>query len=287
MQEYQEQPCIICGKPFGADDDIVTCPECGTPYHRDCWKQTGRCINDALHSSGESWLSQRKKQIESERDAARSAREEEDGRADDNVPPLYDGVRLNPNDPCLGMDPAEKLESATIRETAEFVNSNRFYYLPLFRLMKRTGKKISLNLLGLLCPQFYFVNRKMWGLALVSMLLRLVLEIPTFIMTITTRLEIAIPWVDVNTHAFQTVSGLCYFVQIVVSVFWGLFVNYFYYRYTQRRITGIRKESGSEGERLYPKLREAGGTSLLNVVLMFLIQSAFSVCLCYWLILLR
>ena len=42
-------------------------------------------------------------------------REEEDGRADDNVPPLYDGVRLNPDDPCLGMDPAEKLESATIR----------------------------------------------------------------------------------------------------------------------------------------------------------------------------
>jgi hypothetical protein len=284
MQEYQEQPCIICGKPFEADDDIVTCPECGTPYHRECWKQTGRCVNDALHSSGESWISQRKKQIESERAAAHIAQEEEDSRDSDNVPPIYDGVRLNPNDPCLGMDPAEKLDGATMRETAEFVDSNRFYYLPLFRLMKRTGKKISLNLLGLLCPQFYFVNRKMWGFALLSMLLHLVLEIPSLIMMTTTKFDISIPWADVNAKSFQTVSGLCYFAYIAISVFWGLFANYFYYRFTQRRITGIRKESGAEGERLYPKLREAGGTSLLNVVLMFLIQGAFAVCLCYWLI---
>ena len=36
-------------------DDIVVCPECGTPYHRDCYKKEGRCINDELHSKHMSW----------------------------------------------------------------------------------------------------------------------------------------------------------------------------------------------------------------------------------------
>lgn len=47
--------CISCGEEFGPGDDIVVCPECGTPYHRECYKKEGRCINDALHSTGHSW----------------------------------------------------------------------------------------------------------------------------------------------------------------------------------------------------------------------------------------
>ena len=39
--------CFSCGEVFKDGDDIVVCPECGTPYHRECYLKEGKCINDA------------------------------------------------------------------------------------------------------------------------------------------------------------------------------------------------------------------------------------------------
>ena len=41
---------------FFDDEDIVVCPECGTPYHRECWNRVGTCIHSAEHGSYE-WKS--------------------------------------------------------------------------------------------------------------------------------------------------------------------------------------------------------------------------------------
>ncbi len=52
---YTGSKCIVCSQPFSEGDDIVVCPDCGTPYHRDCWKKEGKCINTELHERGFSW----------------------------------------------------------------------------------------------------------------------------------------------------------------------------------------------------------------------------------------
>ena len=36
MIDYTGLECPICGEKFTAQDDIVVCPECGAPHHRDC-----------------------------------------------------------------------------------------------------------------------------------------------------------------------------------------------------------------------------------------------------------
>ena len=53
--KYKGEKCFYCNEEFNDNDDVVVCPECGTPYHRDCYKQAGSCINHQLHESGESW----------------------------------------------------------------------------------------------------------------------------------------------------------------------------------------------------------------------------------------
>lgn len=55
MSDYIGTRCIVCSKKFSTDDDIVVCPECGTPYHRDCYNKEGKCVNDVLHKTGGSW----------------------------------------------------------------------------------------------------------------------------------------------------------------------------------------------------------------------------------------
>lgn len=48
--DYIGNKCPVCQKYFHADDDIVVCPECGTPHHRECYEQTGHCANEQLHA---------------------------------------------------------------------------------------------------------------------------------------------------------------------------------------------------------------------------------------------
>ena len=55
MGNFTGSQCIICQERFKPDDDIVVCPDCGTPYHRACWDSQGRCVNTALHAVGGSW----------------------------------------------------------------------------------------------------------------------------------------------------------------------------------------------------------------------------------------
>ena len=52
MSLYDNQKCPVCGELFKEGDDVVTCPICGTPHHRSCYKKLGTCANESLHLKG-------------------------------------------------------------------------------------------------------------------------------------------------------------------------------------------------------------------------------------------
>ncbi len=52
---YANQICNGCGKAFTEDEDIVVCPECATPQHRECYKNHGGCVNAHKHGKDFTW----------------------------------------------------------------------------------------------------------------------------------------------------------------------------------------------------------------------------------------
>ena len=62
MNKFAGSKCIVCEKEFKEDDDIVICPDCGTPYHRECYAKNGKCINDELHQNGGEWQPEKAEQ---------------------------------------------------------------------------------------------------------------------------------------------------------------------------------------------------------------------------------
>lgn len=46
------EKCPVCNNNFAPEDDVVVCPKCGTPHHRDCYQSLGHCANSDKHSSG-------------------------------------------------------------------------------------------------------------------------------------------------------------------------------------------------------------------------------------------
>jgi len=293
MLEYQGSPCMICGDNFSERDDIVTCPECGTPYHRACYKKVGVCINSSLHESGGSWVVERRREISAEHRAEKLAELEEQAaeRERGETPKmingsLYDGVRLNFDDPCVGLDPDENLEGASMREVAEFVNSNRFYYLPLFRMMKLSGRKRSMNFVCLFFPYLYFANRKMWFMSIVSMIIDLILTIPNALRYLSTEYDMDLSWVDVSSPEFARLVSITSWIGLAVSIIWCLYANYLYYRFTLRRVTSIKKSTGEKGASM-ARIRAEGGTNAWNILFALMIEATLAIAFSFMIIVLR
>ena len=53
MREFEGKSCECCKEPFCAEDEIVVCPDCGTPIHKKCWD--GHCPNESRHADGYDW----------------------------------------------------------------------------------------------------------------------------------------------------------------------------------------------------------------------------------------
>lgn len=48
--EFTQYKCPVCDKSFKQGDDVVVCPECGAPHHRDCYEKNGHCFYEDKHS---------------------------------------------------------------------------------------------------------------------------------------------------------------------------------------------------------------------------------------------
>lgn len=49
MISYTDLSCPVCHQPFKADDDVVVCPVCGAPHHRECYRKEGHCAYADTH----------------------------------------------------------------------------------------------------------------------------------------------------------------------------------------------------------------------------------------------
>ena len=53
--KYTGNICKGCGEAFDDNDDVVVCPECGTPQHRECYDKENKCVCAHLHGEAYTW----------------------------------------------------------------------------------------------------------------------------------------------------------------------------------------------------------------------------------------
>lgn len=199
---YEGQKCPVCGNYFGEQDDIVTCPECGAPHHRDCWRNEGHCHFAQLHGTDKQWHEEQqshatartasKKQCphcgydnpEFSEFCARCGTELEtqDWQSRNTVPPhqerppvgqytppsvgAYAPFRQQPlQDPYGGVPRTETIDGVPVDTVATLIGPNSSYYLPRFYRMTHGGSKISWNWSAFLFSYNWLLYRKhlLWG----------------------------------------------------------------------------------------------------------------------------
>lgn len=287
MSNYLGYECIICKKKFNESDDVVVCPECGTPYHRECYEECGRCVNEELHRTGSEWKQSADVQTDYKKcegcgkiNKPHSLICEECGKplVDDlgkgipqsGMPGGTAGMgnrsfAFDPMDKCCGMDPDEKFEDVKLSELSDFVRTNQLYYLPIFKRMKDFGKKASVNIVSFIFPQLYFANRKMWLWTAVSLILSLVFSIP-YIIYMLGVMEITsdtLSRINVDSEMFRMIYNAANYLNIAFKVLIMLFANRIYYSHALNKIREIKVADENASSE---KIASVGGTSIAAIV---------------------
>ena len=302
--KYKDETCTACGEAFTADDDVVVCPDCGSPHHRDCYMKLGRCANIALHSSGEKWRPKGTVNIERPRPAVSSnicpsckfpnaagvttcakcgavlepgsAAEHEREASGDPSAAYIDSEFAAMRD-YLGFDPEEDMGGATLKEVSQFVGTNTLYYIPIFKHMKDVGTRISFNLSCLIFPYFYFANRKMWGWAVFSALISVILNIPTLLLKYadlfnsSSGAEKFVSAILDNKSSIESLASYFGMFGWVTSIAFCLFGNWLYYRYTMKSLKRIKAQS-PEKKPSAETIMTIGGVKPVNIVFITLIM---------------
>lgn len=293
--KYIGEECFRCGEKFKDGDDVVVCPDCGTPYHKSCYIKSGECINHQLHENGESWkpsmnadppspeIQDKNSLVICPRCRHLNNRSENNcincGEPLNNADESYNIPGFDTIDPTqsyLGFNPDEAFtENADMKDLFDFVDVNTLYYIPLFKRMKDTGKKISFNLTCLLFPYFYFANRKMWLWAIVTAVISILLNIPFLLYTISQQAT-DIPFMQEIINAIYSSRNLlnslieiCNAADWLMRVLLCLFANWLYYCFSVNSICKIKRNRG--GCASSEQLKVKGGIKPINILLIVLI----------------
>jgi len=162
---YINEECPVCGRQFKADDDIVTCPKCGTPHHRECYKSEGGCANGSRHSEGFVYKRAKAEILPNENSSDNTADNHEnfygaEGNKSsvDDFPeskiPLFGNIRLESG---AYFDSDEEIDGVSLTDAAMVIGTNAKYFIPKFI----KNKKISWNWSAFVFGPYYMFFRKM------------------------------------------------------------------------------------------------------------------------------
>ncbi len=293
MFKYTGAICPICNKELLKTDEIAVCPECGAPYHKSCVKESG-CILNELHEKGEIWKSPAN--INDDQyircnncgtpnppettncTLCKASLNNEKKDSSDNDRFTVNNIPLNSLfDPLGGVSPDEEIDKIPAKDLALFVKTNTRYYIPRFKAAaenRRTGP----NWAAFFFEFYFFIYRKMWGVAAIVFVISLILSLPSLYI-----FKDMFFYGNVQTELpanFEIISNICSFLSFAVKLLFSFFANKLYANKVFKSVHKIRKEKKDDPD--YTKiLTSKGGTSKLALILSFVIPYALTMILSF------
>ena len=160
--KYTGVQCPVCLKTFDDLSDVVVCPECGTPHHRECYEKNGGCINAAKHGTDFVWVSPIKpaeeepaKKEEAPAPPVPSFITKEDAPKNGVIGEMHTDNMGNQFPEYREIKGTEKIGDYTVDDYAQVVQKNVPRFMPKFMVMDRKKRKVSWNWAAFLFGPFY------------------------------------------------------------------------------------------------------------------------------------
>ncbi len=167
---FTNEKCPVCNNTFKEDDDIAVCPECGTPHHRECYKENTKCANHEKHSENFRWepdfvtpeIKEIPKQETEKQPILNTEQNPFFSMRIDNIPPLLNGS-------------FEDFDDVKAEDVALFVRQDSEKYVSKFHQIK--NGKITWNWAAFIFTPYWFFYRKLHKIGVVFLALSLLLSV--------------------------------------------------------------------------------------------------------------
>ncbi len=272
--------CPYCHKAFSAGDDVVFCPDCGAPHHRDCYRRHGRCAFAADHGTPAQFRPMPAKDSEdalvcgncgtvnqqSDRFCSKCGHdlhEEFPPAPSEQQPPVDESVFYAQFSPYIGIASDSMMDGFPVMDIATFVGPNAGFYLSRFHFMNLQKNKSSWNWSAAICPFIWALYRKMYRLAAGLFVLELLLFLPYFgaFLYFVQGLSDRVP-LDSLPAWLLVLCNLSAVLGFVLRTAMAILSNRVYHTYVLRRMETVRRVQG-ETPHYREELASSGGVTLV------------------------
>ncbi len=184
----KNQKCVVCNAYLFPEDDVVYCPTCGAPHHKDCYKFAGKCGMEEFHGTEKEYKNP-------ETDEPKNIEENETKNNEiclrcgnkrvessrfcpycgaPNMDPEFRSIPFGNFTVFDGKAPIE--DGVTAEDVAKVVMFNPLRYIEKFKRLKK-GHSLSFNWAALLIPHGWFAYRKMYKASFLVTALKVIASI--------------------------------------------------------------------------------------------------------------
>ena len=286
MSRFEGKLCPICRAPFSEKADVVVCPICGTPHHRNCYLSRMKCGVEEYHAQGFVWDGYLPDQEPSEQQSEPPAADphhaeypqgvmhtsEPDAQPQqfESMEEMYNSFFKTFSDETSGED------GVSMRELTAYAATSSMHYGRAFGMFRGGRRKVFVNVCsGLFAPVFQFY-RKMDVFGIAVMAVMILTSLPTLLVY---SGIVSVETIQSST-AYTALYSLCNYASFILTVLLCLFGDYIYYRHAVKRIKRIREGFGGDRtEEYYAALAESGKPSWLRAIIGFLIMTLAVACI--------
>lgn len=268
-RSVEGQKCPACHGYLFDDDDIVYCPVCGAPHHRDCYQALGHCALQAQHGTPQQYKEPESKPA-GQTPSANGGKQSccpacgrdltgKEAFCPGCGRPVGSGAGFLAGfaqaNPFVRLNKNEKLEDdITVGEAAQYVGPSAPRYINCFKKQGKT-KKTGWNWGAFLFPQAWFFYRKIYLPGALFFILFLTGTLLTYAFTgLVDRVpeELQRNSSLIANYILQNLTkadmpvliavAVGAFTKLAVRIFAGLFGDYFYHKSAFARIRAAKEQ---------------------------------------------
>lgn len=297
---FTNEKCPVCNNTFNSDDDIVVCPECGTPHHRECYTENKSCANHYKHSEDFRWEPDFVPVEEAEEPKSDLTEKSIYRQAMEMAEMPFPAIQVEKINPFFREKFGDLEEGVPAEDVAIFVRQESHRYVSKFQ--KVAEGKLTWNWAAFFFTPYWFFYRKLHKIGAVIFALFLLISSISFLPSVVqlntavasfeaeiqeiadsdrTEEEYRTAVLEITSEMSETIqnnrTGAVLvmsqsFASLVLSVFVGLNANKWYYNYTKSQLKSIKAESTTENYK--NNLFMKGGVSYGSPFLVILLEKA-------------
>ena len=304
MSRFTDKLCPVCKTAFLESDDIVVCPDCGTPHHRDCYKALDHCGIREYHAKGFVWNGKLPDEKEPEPEIQKSEQPQQfsdphcaeypSGTPMHNSDHTDYGNDINKDMPemdamseipdpyqsayrtirSITEDETRGADGVSSKELCYFAGKSIIHYAQAFNAFRKgvmkngklTPVKLFMNFCAGLFSPIHQFYRRMDILGVGLLIAAMLTSIPNVLIYYN---ELSAIKMDNSTLSMLgSLSVICTVINFAITVVMCIFGDYIYYKFCVKRIKRIRTSfDDGKADGYYAALTENGTPSKLRAVI--------------------